>query len=136
VPKGELVCHHFIPDNDVAEDDRDDQIENPQKYIETERDLVLIAEIMAHAGGFSSKRAAVAAIESVLPAEFRENVKAAGVDMEHERLIESILGEGDEKAQRKRVLLLLKKHEIRGYFPAWKPRKLAEIAIENDLHEE
>lgn len=55
VEKGTIVPHHFAPENDIAFDDREDQLNNPADYIKDEQDMVLIAELMVDEGWFRDK---------------------------------------------------------------------------------
>ena len=50
-----VVPHHFAPENDSAYDDREDQVNNPGKYIKEEMDMRIIAELMVDEGWFRDR---------------------------------------------------------------------------------
>jgi hypothetical protein len=129
VPAGELVCKHFDPVDEQAEKDRDDQMEHPEKYAKTLRDLVLLSEIMVKEGFFANKEDAKAAIEDLLEEDLH------GENKERDDAIKNLLSQGDDKkAQRKVLNAILREGGVTGVFPGSDPKKLAELVYDNDLY--
>ena len=132
VPKGTIVCKHFEPHNDQAFDDRDEQMEDPAKFVETEKDVGLLAEVMVKKGFFTSVTDASKAIKE--EAEGKELTQ--GDDIQREAIINklSTLGK-DDKETRQKLNKILKDGKVTGYFKGAMPKKLAELVVENELYE-
>jgi len=133
VPQGAVVCKHFIPFNDTAKADRKAQIERPADYIETKREIAMIAEILVKEGFFSTRMAAEESIkETIDPSKLgdsdpEETKRIAGVA--------DLLSKGEDDKERRKVLgALLKKAKVT-YFPGSAPEKLAELVYDNGLYE-
>lgn len=133
VPKGTVVCQHFEPLNEVAEEDRDDQMEDPVKYAKTETDAMLLAEIMVKKGFFRTKKDAFDAIEEEKKAQGKEFAKSD--DVEREELIAQLSTIGkDVKETRQKLNAMLKDGDVTGYFKGAEPYKLAELVVDNELY--
>jgi len=152
VPQGEIVCKHFVPANETAEDDREDQCSNPKPYIENERDIILIAELMAQAGLFkhvmgpsrrnplkqtvvkTARDVAIDTIKEVYEID-EDDIVEAGKDVARERAIMDMLTWGtDAKSQRSAIGKVLKGADIK-YFPGLEPDILAGLVYDEQLYE-
>lgn len=133
VPKGEIVCMHFIPVDDNAKEDREDQMTNPGKYIKTERDIILIGELLCKDGQFRSTKAAVAAIKDM------ENVDdslivPAGADVQRELAILELMSRADDdKARRKMFLDILAAGDVK-MFRGADPSAMAGRIYDEELY--
>lgn len=132
VPRGTVVPYHFIPNDEAAWDDREDQMAEPAKYVKTEDDLIRLAEIMWKVGGFDTKSEAMDAIRELIPQEKLDNVKANDADVAYESKIDRIVAGEDDKTARKRLCSMLEAAGVK-HFKGWKVRKLAALVLENDL---
>ena len=151
VPQGTVVCKHFVPYNDIAEDDRDDQMENPGKYVEDEKDIITLGEIMAKKGFFrdefganekgdtvlkrTSTQVAVEAIKDMLgddaiinDTDSSKRAAALEVLTSHDGTKEGI------KACRQKLGKILRDGGVSGFFPGAEPLALAELVYDNELY--
>ena len=157
VPAGEIVCHHFKPADDQAREDREDQITNPDKYIETESDMGLIAEFMVDRGFYQddvqenkegkwvvkkiAKKVAIDSIRETIGDDvYKELVLGKdGASKVKDRMvaITEMLKLGDDaKSQRKALLKILADKKVtKGFFRGSPPEKLAEFIYEQGLYE-
>ena len=152
VPQGEIVCKHFAPANETAEDDREDQCTNPKPYIKNERDIILIAELMAQSGLFkdvmgpslrnplkqtvvkTACQVAISTIKEVYEID-EDDIVEAGKDVVRERAIMDMLTWGtDAKSQRSAIGKVLKEAGIK-YFPGLQPDILAGLVYDEQLYE-
>jgi len=132
VPAGTIVCKHFEPYNDQAHDDRDAQMEEPAKFVETDKDVSLLAEVMVKKGFFTTTTDACKAIQD----EIGDKELTQGDDAQREALIKKLSSLGsDDKETRQKLNKVLKDGGITGYFKGAMPMKLAELVVENELHE-
>jgi len=135
VPKGEIVCKHFIPYDESAEDDREDQMENPGKYIESERDVTLIAELLVKDGQFKKLDDAREGIKSLDQVDV-DSIVEAGADVARELAIKELMERADDdKARRKLFNKILKDNEIKGVFPGADPAALAGRVYDEGLYD-
>lgn len=155
---GTLVPHHFAPANDQAEEDRDDQITNPENYIETDMDLGMIAELMVDAGIYeddgridrkSGKWVVIRPAKSVAFHAIRETIgeaaykalvlgkETASQAKSKDAAIQELLSVSkDVKEQRKSILKVIADAKItKGFFRGAPPEKLAEFAYDKGLCE-
>jgi predicted butyrate kinase (DUF1464 family) len=130
VQQGELVCKHFVPVNEIAEDDRDDQIENPEKYIATKRDLILISEIMVKGGMFRRLSDAMDAVKQSLP----EDVLSMMGDNKRDAAVKQLTKNKDAKVARAHLAEVLKRAGIK-FFKGADPEALAGLVFDNGLYE-
>lgn len=150
VPKGTIVPHHFVPDNDTAFDDREDQLNNPEKYVNDDCDLAFIAELMVAEGWFKDKhkndekgrrvlektaeQVASEAIKEMMGAE-----KAAAIEVgENQQRIVAFnklmkLGK-DEKETKSMVIKILKDADIKMFWGA-ELEALVNRVLDEELYE-
>lgn len=148
VPAGELVCKHFIPQNEQAEDDREDQLESPANFIKSERDVTLIGELMVKEGWFKAtyktvdnKRVVVeSALERARAAiKARDDINSddivsAGANVQRELAVKAMLEQADnDKALRKALMPILKDAGIK-MFGGADPRAIAERIYDEGLY--
>lgn len=152
VPAGEVVSHHFTPVDDQAKEDREDQISHPEKYIRSEYDAGMIAELMVDAGFFederfyddkrgqfvvrkSAKRVAMESIKDTIgESTYMALLKGETVAEEHNKKEAAIkeLCEQDKKA----LLKMLRDADItKGYFPGQPIEKIAAFVYDKGLYE-
>lgn len=153
VPAGEVVSHHFAPVDDQAKEDREDQISNPEKYIRSEYEAGMIAELMVDAGFFdderfydekrgeyvvrkSAKRVAMESIRETLgDSTYMALLSGETIAEEHAKKEEAIKKLTEEG--RKPLLKRLRDAEIKkGYFPGMPVEKLAAFVYDKGLYEE
>jgi len=141
VPKGELVCKHFIAYDDSAEEDREDQMANPAKYIESERDVILIAELLVKDGQFRDRASAEEGIKSLEDVD-ADTIVEAGKDVSRELAIMEMLNrvestddeKADNKARRKMLMAILKENDIKGVFPGAAPEAMAGRIYDEEIY--
>lgn len=138
VPKGEIVCKHFIPYDDSAEDDREDQMTNPGNYIETERDLILIAELLVKDQQFRTLDAAKEAIKDMDNVD-ADSIVESGKDVAKELAVRELMsrveGEGKEadKERRKLFMKILKDGDV-NMFRGADPELMAGRIYDEELY--
>lgn len=131
VPRGTIVCKHFEPLNEEAWEDRDAQIKEPNKFIKSETDLLLMAEIMHKKGFFRTRNEAIEAIkEDCGELSTTENA-------EREVLIKKLASCGKDDKETRKILVdkYLAKSDVT-YFKGALPEKLAELIVDNELYTE
>lgn len=141
VPKGEIVCKHFIPYDESAEDDREDQMANPSKYIVQQRDVVLIAELLVKDGQFRTVKDAIAGIKE-LPDVDVDSIVPAGKEvgrelaiMEMMRRVESTDDKkADDKKRRQMFLKILADGDVTGVFKGADPESMAGRIYDEELY--
>ena len=152
VPKGEIVCKHFKPVNDVAEADRADQIANPGKYIQSERDLTLIAEFMVSEGLFRAeykdivdfrgnhksvvaKTALDKARESIkeLAGVDAENIVPVGANVQQALTVKRLLDLAETDKERRKLMLPVLKEAGVKIFAGADPVAMAERIFDEGL---
>lgn len=137
VPSGTVVPKHFKPLNDQAEKDRADQIENPEKYISTKENLILLGEILVKEGMFTSLHEAKEAI--------RERAKEIGLNSEllgdasvaetrRIAAIEELLSRADDDKTRRKLFGKILKDGGITFFGGAPARNLAQMVYDNDLY--
>lgn len=146
VPAGTVVPQHFMPLNEQAEEDVEEQMSNPAKYCRTERELTLIAERMVKAGWFRDKKddkgkvvkwAYQVAMDSIRDdmGEAASEIAAEGQDVEREAAIRELLKRGsDAKEQRKVVGDILKGAGVK-FFRGAEPEALAGMVYDEGLYQ-
>lgn len=148
VEKGTIMPHHFAPENDVAEDDREDQITNPAKYIKDDCDMRLIAELMVDEGLFRDKTkldekgrsvidkiAVTVACDSIKEQLSSDAIDAIenGEDGSYRKQLNHLLTLGDDdKATKGKLIKILKDAGIKMFWGA-ETRALAERILEEGL---
>jgi hypothetical protein len=133
VPAGTIVCKHFEPYNEQAEDDRDAQMEAPEKFIEEESDKILIAEIMVKKSFFKTVDAAMESLTELL--DGKELIQ--GDDKVRTTTINELASCGkDAKETRSILSKKLKDGGVTGFFRGAQPEALAALVYDNGLHEE
>lgn len=159
VPQGELVPHHFKPVDETAKADREDQITNPEKYIETRADMGVIAEFMVDRKFYEheqfydkdrgtyvirkcAKQVALESIkETIGDATYRALLDGEKNATEYKTRQDAIdamcqLGE-DDKATRKALLAIIKEANItKGFFRGAPPKTLAGFVYDQGLYKE
>lgn len=152
VPQGEIVGKHFVPANDVAEDDREDQLSNPAKYIETDRDIALLAELMVKKGWFkpvmgtskdeqgrlsiekTAKQVAVDAIKAENDIK-DEDVLPATDDLERSKAIKDLMSRADDDKERRKVFgAMLTEADVK-FFRGADPEALAAMVYDEGLYD-
>ena len=134
VPKGEIVCKHFIAYDESADEDREDQMASPSKYIESERDVTLIAELLVKDQQFRTLDEARAGIKSLEDVDV-ESIVEAGKDVARELAIMEMLSRADDdKARRKVLMAILKENDIKGVFPGAAPEAMAGRIYDEELY--
>ena len=159
VPAGELVPHHFKPINDVAKEDREDQISEPEKYIHTKYDMGCIAELMVDRGFYDdetfydekrgqyvirkpAKRVAQDSIKETIGESayvaLLEGKEYAEEFKSKESAVESMCKLGkDDKETRKALLDILSKAGVtKGFFRGAPVKKLAGFVFDKGLYKE
>ncbi len=159
VGEGELVPHHFKPLNDVAREDREEQISHPEKFIHTEYDMGVIAELMVDAGFYddetfyddrrgqyvvrkSAKRVAQESIkETIGENAYMALLKGEDVAEEfagREDAIKEMCKLGkDDKETRQALLAILKEANVtKGFFRGEPVEKLAGFIYDKGLYKE
>jgi len=159
VPTGELVPHHFRPINDIAKGDREDQITNPEKYIETAYDMGCIAEFMVDAGFYddevvyneqrgqyvtrkSAKKIAQESIKDTIGDQVYRALISGEANAKELKSREDAITElcklgKDDKETRKALLKMLKDADItKGFFRGAPVEKLAGFVVDKGLYEE
>lgn len=132
VPRGTVVCKHFEPFNDAAAEDRDEQMEHPERFVKHEIDKVLLAEIMVKKGFFKNKVEAAAAITELMKdgevEETAESIRA--------KAIAKMVEEAGATPKEKRSALgkILKDGDVKGFFPGATPESLATLIYDNGLY--
>ena len=134
VPKGEIVCKHFIPYDDSAEEDREDQMACPAKYIESERDVTLIAELLVKDQQFRTVDEAREGIKSLEDVDV-DSIVEAGKDVARELAIMEMLSRADDDKERRKLLMkILKDNDIKGVFPGATPEAMAGRIYDEELY--
>lgn len=158
VPQGELVPHHFRAINDVAKNDREDQISNPEKYISTEYDIGCIAELMVDRGFYddemfyderrgqyvtrkSAKRVAMESIRDTIGEHvYRALLNGESNAVEYKNKETAVaelckLGSDDTETRKVLIKMLTDANITKGYFRGSPVKKIAEFVYENGLYE-
>ena len=139
VPKGELVCKHFIAYDDSAEEDREDQMSNPSGYIQSERDVTLIAELLVKDGQFKTRAAAEEGIKNLEDVD-TDSIVEQGKDVARELAIMELMARVDgevkeaDKKRRKIFNAILKEGKVKGVFPGSDPEALAGKIYDEELY--
>jgi hypothetical protein len=152
VDQGTIVSKHFVPVNDIAEDDREDQLANPHKYIKDERDMAFIAELFVKTFNIRAvkgeskitpgktvvvKSPKDVAIEMIKATDdFDEDaVVENGVDREREAAIKALMALGEtDKDRRKKIGAILKDAEVK-FFNGLSPEIMAGMVYDEGLYE-
>jgi len=150
VPKGTIVPHHFAPDNDVAYDDREDQLNNPDKYVNDDCDLALIAELMVDEGWFNdqmkdddkgrrvldktAEKLAADSIKEMMGAEKAAAIEVGENEQRYSLFNQLMTLEADEKATKKAVIKILKDAGVKMFWGA-QLEALANRVLDEGLYE-
>lgn len=157
VGQGELVPHHFRPANKVAQSDREEQITEPERFIETSYDMGMIAEFMVDAGFYEDdmhyvestgktivRKSAKKIAEESIKETLGDNVYRALLNGEQhakefkkrDEAIEEMCALGkDDKETRKALLAILKEGNVtKGFFRGAPVQKLAGFIYDKGLY--
>lgn len=140
VPAGTVVSKHFVPVSEQAKKDRADQMECPEKYIQTKEQLSILADLMVKEGYFKFHKDAEASI--------KERAKEVGVDSEKlgdcsveetRRIIavDDLLSRAETPKEQRQILnKILKDGGVTKYYKGAEPAALAQMVYDNDLYTE
>lgn len=151
---GTVVSRHFKPMNDVAIEDRANQLAEPEKYVKTMADAGMLAEMLVEQGWFSddvrTRRDGLAIVKRTAKMLAMDSLKEhlgdavwarlekgdeADVAKDKVKAIEELSKLGnDDKETRKALVKMLRDNGItKGYFPGGPVDKLAEFVFDNGL---